>query len=383
VDKRTWPSAKALLIALVLGCSSGGAGTGILGAGGGGGGSTELADAGYKTGGGGGGATGAANPSAVGGATGRGSVAGSGGSAGRGNSGSSGSTPGTGGVAGACDCGGAAGIAGSTGRAGAAGAAAAGGTSGSAGGGSGGPGGAGGGAVSTALVDDDMSDNNLSVSNPQPSPSDMIFPMLLQDEGVAFQTVVSTSDSNPVYSDLAAYTNIIWYTGAARQTIFPVQQQVLEQWLDTGGKRLVIFSENLTGNLGGGTWTTEANVFLGTYVGATGSASDVYSYVQEDFLYDFSYLVTGSAGTPFQSMTFLVAEGTQGTANVDLAQQIFALHGVSAARAARAAQRIAPSGFDTRATFVCIRGPTASGAASGGGPIALTAGGKAKNSGQG
>jgi hypothetical protein len=236
-----------------------------------------------------------------------------------------GGTSGASGNSGAAGSGSPTGIAGSTEKGGTGGAAGSGGASGMSGasgsvavGGSGGIGGAAGAKVSTALVDGDKSDNNSSVPNPQPSPSDMIFPLLLQNEGVAFQTVVSTNDSNPVYSDLAGYTNIVWYTGASRQTIFPDQEQTLEQWLDTGGKRLVIFSENMAGNLGAGTWTTEANVFLGTYVGAVGSASDVYSYVREAFLYDFSYPVTGGAGTPFQAMTFLVAEGTPIASTADV-----------------------------------------------------------------
>ena len=145
----------------------------------------------------------------------------------------------------------------------------------------------------------------------------MIFPTLLQNEGVAFQTVVSTTDSSPAYSDLARYTTIVWYTGASKQTISSDQQQTLEQWLDMGGKRLVIFSENMAANLGG-TWTTEGNAFLGTYVGATGSASDVYSYVREDFLYDLTYVVTGGAGTPFASKTFSVAKGTPIASTADV-----------------------------------------------------------------
>lgn len=232
--------------------------------------------------------------------------------------GGGGGMPGGGGTAGGAGSVAPTGTAGSKGTAGAGGAAGAGGSAGAAAGAEGGPGGSGGGAVTTALVDCDHSDNNSSVANPQPSPSDMIFPTLLQNEGLVFQTVVSTNDSNPAYADLAGYTNIIWYTGAARQTIFPDQQQVLEQWLDAGGKRLVIFSENMAGNLGGGTWTTEANAFLGTYVGAAGSASDAYSYVREDFLYDFSYLVTGAAGTPFRSMTFSVAEGAPLASTADV-----------------------------------------------------------------
>ena len=181
---------------------------------------------------------------------------------------------------------------------------------------SGGGGGAGIAAV-TALVDDDQSDNNSSVSNPKPSPSDTAFPALLQNEGVAFQTIVSASDSSPAYLDLAGYANVVWYTGASKRTLSANQQQALEQWLDSGGKCLVIFSENMAGNLGG-TWTSAPNEFLATYVGAAGSASDVYSFVRQDFLYDFTYVVSGSAGTPFASLTFSVAEGSPIASTADV-----------------------------------------------------------------
>jgi hypothetical protein len=317
----------AIATALLFGCSSGstdgsggsgGGASGGVGAGGGGkGGAAATTGAGGGAGGSPTGSGGAAGRSGGGGAAGTSISSGSGGSAGTGGGGRGG-TPGSGGTGGEAGSTTPSGIAGSKGTAGTGGSAGAGGVAGAAGGAAGGRGGIGGGAVSTALVDCDHSDNNSLVANPQPSPSDMIFPMLLQNEGVAFQTVVSTTDSNPLYADLAGYTNVVWYTGAAGQTIFPDQQQILEQWLDTGGKRLVIFSENMAGNLGGGTWTTEANVFLGTYVGAAGSVANAYSYVQETALNDEKYLVTGAAGTPFAAMTFLVAEGTPIASTADV-----------------------------------------------------------------
>jgi len=204
------------------------------------------------------------------------------------------------------------GVAGSKGTAGAMG-----GASGVAGGSSGGVGGLGGAAMAIALVDDDMSANNTSPdANPQPSPSDTIFPMLLQNEGVRFHTLVSTSDGSPAASDLAGYTNVIWYTGPSTQRLSVNKQQALEQWLDTGGKRLVVFSENLA--LNECTWTSVTNTFLVSYIGAAGCVFDIYSYVQEAPLSVTSFVVTGGASTPYGSLTYNVTQQTPIASTADV-----------------------------------------------------------------
>jgi hypothetical protein len=300
-----------LAAVVLLGCSGGTTSTSDGGGAGAGGRGGSSVDAGGGESGASGGAAGAVSPSGNGGSAGKAGLSGNGGSAGKGNGGSTGGTIGTGGAAGTSPTG----LAGSTGTAGSGQSAGAGGASGAAGGG---PGGLGGTTVHTVLVDDDKSDNNGSVANPKSSPSDTIFPALLQNEGLSFRTLVSTTDSTPGYSDLEGYTNVVWYTGPSKQTLSADQQQALEQWLDIGGKRLVVFSECMTGNLGGGTWASEANQFLGTYVGAAGSASDVYSYVREDFLYDLTYVATGGAGTPFASMTFSIAKGSPIASTADV-----------------------------------------------------------------
>ena len=115
---------------------------------------------------------------------------------------------------------------------------------------------------------------------------------------------------------LAGYTNVVWYAGAATHAPSTNQQQALEQWLDTGGKRLVVFAENLGLNLC--LWTGITNPFFVTYVGAVGCASDVYSYVQEAPLSVTSYVVTGIDGTPFGSFTYSVTQQTPIASTADV-----------------------------------------------------------------
>ena len=316
----------AVATVLLFGCSSGGgsggaggssgSASGGAGSGGGGkGGASATTGAGGGSGGSTTGSGGSAGRSGGDGAAGTGISSGSGGSAGTAG-GSTGGASASGGTGGGAGSGNPSGVAGSNGTAGTGGSAGTSGASGAAGGASGGIGGLGGAATPIALVDDDMSDNNSSVANPQPSPSDTIFPMLLQSEGVAFHTLVSTSDSSPAASDLAGYTNVVWYTGPSIQRLSVNKQQALEQWLDTGGKRLVVFSENLALNTC--TWTTVTNTFLVSYVGAAGCTFDVYSYVQEAPLSVTSFVVTGVAGTPFGSLTYSVTQQTPIASTADV-----------------------------------------------------------------
>ena len=170
------------------------------------------------------------------------------------------------------------------------------------------------GVASTLLVDADDSDNNQDPTNVNatPSPSDTLFPSLLQHEAVPFNTfvvpapVTTTQASTPAISDLTGYSTIVWYTGETyggiATTVSPAQQAILEAWLDQGNHTLLIFSQNMVYDLRVGDWNTtpETNTFLANYVGATGSSND------GNALHNATYNVTGATGTPFAGEMFQV-----------------------------------------------------------------------------
>ena len=164
-------------------------------------------------------------------------------------------------------------------------------------------------AKTTLLVDADYSENNQDTTNVNatPSESDKLFPTLLQNEAIAFNTfvvpAVGTAATTPASTDLTGYSTIVWYTGetygATNATITPVQQAILESWLDQGGHTLVIFSQNMVYDLYKGNWTSETNTFLTNYVGAIGSAAD-------GDLDHMTYTITGATGTALAAKVFQV-----------------------------------------------------------------------------
>jgi hypothetical protein len=164
-------------------------------------------------------------------------------------------------------------------------------------------------AATTLLVDADYSENNQDTTNvdAMPTVSDKLFPMLLQNEAIAFNTfvvpAVGTAATAPASADLTGYSTIVWYTGEAygttNATISPVQQAILESWLDQGGHTLIIFSQNMVYDLYKGNWTSETNTFLTNYVGAIGSAAD-------GDLNHATYNVVGATGTALAAKAFQV-----------------------------------------------------------------------------
>jgi hypothetical protein len=159
----------------------------------------------------------------------------------------------------------------------------------------------------TLLVDFDGSDNNLDPTDPTatPSPSDTLFPTLLQAESVGYDILVipsGTTVDSPTGSALSGYSAVVWYTAdmdGQNGTLSAGQEAVVEAWLDHGQKTLLVFSEQLVQALGKDDWTTpETNAFLSNYVGAAGDAVDN--------LADMTYDAKGAAGTPFAGQTFHV-----------------------------------------------------------------------------
>lgn len=304
--------AAAATLGLATGCSSSSSKGGTGGAGG---------SAGLGGKGGAAGATGAAG--AAGGTTGS-----TGGAAG----GAAGSVGGAAGGAGGSAAGGSAGSAGGAagGAGGAAGGSSVGGSTGTAGaaGGTAGAGGAGGTAVTTLLVDHDDSDNNQTPVDPAaaPSVSDTLFATRLAAEHIPFATTVVPADPNPTtphYADLMSYSTILWYTGPSYgQTMSASQEATLKNWLNAGGKTLLIFSQNLFYDLGdSGDWATVNNdTFLTDYLGAAGWVADAVQFVnaQDAPLAHNTYSVTGAAGTAFASLQFTVIADTPIASTADV-----------------------------------------------------------------
>ncbi len=166
-------------------------------------------------------------------------------------------------------------------------------------------------AATTLLVDADYSDNNQDTTNVNatPSPSDTLFPTLLQHEAVPFNTFVvpatGAAATTPVLADLTGYSTIVWYTGnsygAVDATMSPAQQAILEAWLDQGNHTLLIYSQNLVYDLRRGDWSSEpeTNTFLANYIGAIGSSDD-------GDLDHATYNAIGATGTAFASQIFQV-----------------------------------------------------------------------------
>ena len=93
------------------------------------------------------------------------------------------------------------------------------------------------------------------------------------------------------------------------------EQAAVEQWLDLGGKTLLVFSENLLSDLGAaGTWTGPTdNRFLTSYVGAAGWAAGGDVEVPGQGAVSLEgrvYTVDGALGAPLAGMHFEVFSNT-------------------------------------------------------------------------
>jgi hypothetical protein len=202
------------------------------------------------------------------------------------------------------------GAAGATGAAGSAAAGASGnaGATGSAG--TGGVGGAFG--PTTLLVDDDFSDNNdPNVTAPVVSPSDTLFSGLLTGESLVHSTFVvpSDTDAGPSFTQLSNVKTIIWYTGQAfgtPPTLSNAQQTTLENWLDLGGKTLLLFSQDLIWDLDLQWTDTGTNTFAKTYMGLAGGQGDVNTAAGNN-LTDINYTVSGNTAVlAFTGLSFAI-----------------------------------------------------------------------------
>jgi len=233
-------------------------------------------------------------------------------------------TGGTTGTAGGSGLGGKTGTAGATGSGGMAGAA--GGAIGSAGGAAGGTNGSAA-PVTTLLVDhDDSTNNDDPPTSATLSESDAFFAGRLTAEHIPFATSIVLNDANPTtphFADLMNYSTVLWYTGDSYgKTMTASQETTLKNWLDLGGKTLLVFSQNLFYDLGtGGDWATvNSDTFLTNYLGAAGWVADAQQFVNgaDADLNHATYTVAGAAGTAFAGMNFTVIADTNNNSTADV-----------------------------------------------------------------
>jgi hypothetical protein len=138
--------------------------------------------------------------------------------------------------------------------------------------------------ATTLLVDHDDSDNNGGVATPLASPSDDLFEGYLAARSVIHNTFVvsSTDHAGPTAEAMKAYDTVVWYTGDRyggldnEETISSSDEAQLRAWLDTGGKRLLIFSNEYVYGLRAIAWGTGgADAFFTSYLGARGGIEAV------------------------------------------------------------------------------------------------------------
>jgi hypothetical protein len=163
--------------------------------------------------------------------------------------------------------------------------------------------------ATTLLVDNEWADA------PQTgTPSYTFFSTMLGNAGVAFDTFInpdSGPDGMPTAVQMNAYDTVIWFSGAAYGSATPSlsanQETQLTNWLDQGGKALLLYTVNLVYDRGVGTWSgPETDALLANYLGVVGDAADLTSDVNGG-LDDSTYVVTGAPGQLFAADKWTVA----------------------------------------------------------------------------
>lgn len=131
-------------------------------------------------------------------------------------------------------------------------------------------------AAPTLLVDDDLSADNQGKLFELPSADDQFYRAALKGPVDTF--VVPTPWDGGMGSPLAlgqvaGYTSIVWFTGQSfgiTNHLTPSDRATLLQWLDLGGKRLILAAPRAPSDVGGG-WTMATDPLLRDAIGAAGS----------------------------------------------------------------------------------------------------------------
>lgn len=122
--------------------------------------------------------------------------------------------------------------------------------------------------ATTLLVDDDESPNN--GPNPfsaVPSAEDAFYRSRLG----GFDDVALGPPLTP--AQLAGYASVVWYTGKSdgpSVNLTTADRALLLQWLDLGGKKLLLVSQNFPSDVGSG-WSNATDPLLRDAIGAAGS----------------------------------------------------------------------------------------------------------------
>ncbi|HUB07231.1 MAG TPA: hypothetical protein VMB50_09520 [Myxococcales bacterium] len=173
--------------------------------------------------------------------------------------------------------------------------------------------------ATTLLVDNEWANASVAFT----SPSYTTYTALLTGAGIAYDTFVTDpngTDGAPSSSDIAPYDTIVWFTGGSygggvgEATMTAAQEAIVTNWLDQGGRTLLLFSENLVYDLSnphciwGG---PETDVFLVDYIGAAGDECDFPCDVCTGGKVDHeSYAITPATGSPLGAEPYQVVADT-------------------------------------------------------------------------
>lgn len=141
--------------------------------------------------------------------------------------------------------------------------------------------------VTTLLVDDDESENNLNADTPaapvvpsaEPSPLDLFYAAGLTARNVPFDTwahpFTFTGTGALTLEHLRPYTRIVWYTTSSytdTSNVTPADDAALRAWLDLGGRTLVLVSEAYVGSQSPDAWDIlrPGKTLVADYIGALG-----------------------------------------------------------------------------------------------------------------
>jgi hypothetical protein len=152
--------------------------------------------------------------------------------------------------------------------------------------------------ATTLLVDGDRSLNNQG-AGPFLSQDDAFFIGLLDRSAIPYDTFVnpSSNDGGITAQQINNYNAVVWSTGWSSGTIGPDSQNehVLQQWLDQGGKKLILVSQYYTYDVSDTDgWATPLSNFAVDYLGLAGGV-----YTQGSF----PFTVTGVANTALQGLS--------------------------------------------------------------------------------
>lgn len=159
----------------------------------------------------------------------------------------------------------------------------------------------------TLLVDDDLSANNQGALFAPDSVEDGFFPAALTALGVPFDptTLRSPWDGgarSPFdVAQVQGYGAIVWYTGSTRGAtvnLTAADERLMREWLDLGGKKLLLSSQNFVRDRGTPWDGGSPSTLFTEYLGGRGGT----------FLLGGPRTLQGVAGQPTSALTLAVGD---------------------------------------------------------------------------